>query len=833
MTKRSIIKQIFYKNINMKKITKYIWTAISFLFFINIANANSWYNINEFIWEISYPNDSISHDIQNLPVTFNTTDYFLEWDNTKDFRTYVISLWEDKNRIIKHSLEKELVKQTYVDWNLWKRVNKWESVLKYNFELSKTDNTLKKWINDYIILMMSWNNVYQKQFKIVIPERFSFLDTKEFYENIKSDIDLWTPNTPKSYITYDKYFAFDVETKNTTQSKYKTYIIANSWNNYISADIFSRDNYNDDVNVYNLSLLIETANTWNYDRAIFKTEFWKSIEWIVMSNWNFAFLISSFFDSPSPFNPWNVVFYKDWKAVSLDKIELNENTWKTAVFIAKYPEYKLSFEWYWKNTKISDEGFYMNINKDFSISDWGYWFWSDSDWPSWERIIKNFWTYLYSFGDSAGCVSKKAHQTFLNKNLEKLDIIPWINPPKTIKLWYLEYEFETISFSFDIPAFNIPMLWYRSPEYYQNDLYLENTSLEEASSKSKEFFENNDIVYPNLVVFGDNYDIKFKYTLKDYWAPKNSFKIVKIEKEEEKYIAEDWKVMNIDFTVKTLWDYLLQTNWWKIEWLNMDDREFVYSEWKYWPVETPVLKESDMPIINLHKLDEFWHYSLSYYEPYDYVTYSELCKPAIYVYTDKTEKQSVTLKATDERSYYTKLIPEFDNWTMWNYTTNPGDWNLTCSDNNNYDYLYYSIKVPNYQFNENWWQVKGSLIEKFFEDKLTKMNFNEKEKSDFMGYWLEHYKDKEAYYFVSFKYNEEFDKYVELEFNNTPKTIFRVLLESYKLDERIVSDNFKYENVLDKFDKNLIKQAERNSSFDVFEWWWVFYNVDTKSFTIY
>jgi hypothetical protein len=35
--------------------------------------------------------------------------------------------------------------------------------------------------------------------------------------------------------------------------------------------------------------------------------------------------------------------------------------------------------------------------------------------------------------------------------------------------------------------------------------------------------------------------------------------------------------------------------------------------------------------------------------------------------------------------------------------------------------LYYSAQVPNYKFNKKGWQVLGNDIEKFFEDKLTKM----------------------------------------------------------------------------------------------------------------
>ncbi|MDR3151161.1 MAG: hypothetical protein LBU14_06445 [Candidatus Peribacteria bacterium] len=44
-----------------------------------------------------------------------------------------------------------------------------------------------------------------------------------------------------------------------------------------------------------------------------------------------------------------------------------------------------------------------------------------------------------------------------------------------------------------------------------------------------------------------------------------------------------------------------------------------------------------------------------------------------------------------------------------------------------------------------------------------------------------------------------------------------MLLESYKLSKNYENDYFKYENVGNKFDEHLLKKAERNSSFDVFE----------------
>ncbi|MDR0771648.1 MAG: hypothetical protein LBF15_00850 [Candidatus Peribacteria bacterium] len=64
---------------------------------------------------------------------------------------------------------------------------------------------------------------------------------------------------------------------------------------------------------------------------------------------------------------------------------------------------------------------------------------------------------------------------------------------------------------------------------------------------------------------------------------------------------------------------------------------------------------------------------MSFVEPYEYVTYAEMCKPAIYVYTPISQNQSVEIKPINSLSYFTKTIPNFDTKNTWNYSTNPSD----------------------------------------------------------------------------------------------------------------------------------------------------------------
>jgi hypothetical protein len=62
---------------------------------------------------------------------------------------------------------------------------------------------------------------------------------------------------------------------------------------------------------------------------------------------------------------------------------------------------------------------------------------------------------------------------------------------------------------------------------------------------------------------------------------------------------------------------------------------------------------------------------MSFYEPYEYVSYSEMCKPAIYIYTPTPQNQSLEIKPINALSLFTKTIPNFDTQNTWNYTTNP------------------------------------------------------------------------------------------------------------------------------------------------------------------
>ncbi len=266
--------------------------------------------------------------------------------------------------------------------------------------------------------------------------------------------------------------------------------------------------------------------------------------------------------------------------------------------------------------------------------------------------------------------------------------------------------------------------------------------------------------------------------------------------------AVNWEAdfMDFDLTQKIVWYY------WENSWEGI-----MNSDWK----RITNITKANLPLFKVKKFDDNWYFILYIKSPYTIQFFAEMCKPAVYIY-DKNKSENTLSIDYENGSYFTKVIPDFTSKDSWKFTWN--NWDVEVKGES-YDYLYYAIMVKWYEHNENGWIVAWENISKFFNDKLDKINFNEKEKKDFLEYWLPKY-EAGKYYFVSFKYKEDLDKMVDLSFKNKPNVEFRVLLDSYELDAMSSDkERFLYSNVWDSFDKYLIKRFDRwNSDYEVFEW---------------
>ncbi len=139
-----------------------------------------------------------------------------------------------------------------------------------------------------------------------------------------------------------------------------------------------------------------------------------------------------------------------------------------------------------------------------------------------------------------------------------------------------------------------------------------------------------------------------------------------------------------------------------------------------------------LPVFRVVPIDTIGNYLLYTTPRYEIAQFAELCKPLVYIYSNTPEENtlSVTLPSG---GYFSKLIPHFSYGNSWRFYSNESG-NIKVG-NGDYEYLYYSAKVPNYQWNTDGWQVYGSDMVTFFEDKLPKTGMNTREMSDFIGFW--------------------------------------------------------------------------------------------------
>lgn len=273
-------------------------------------------------------------------------------------------------------------------------------------------------------------------------------------------------------------------------------------------------------------------------------------------------------------------------------------------------------------------------------------------------------------------------------------------------------------------------------------------------------------------------------------------------------LSANWDFMDLSVTNKIIWYYKEENN---------------YNVFNKKSEKITKVSKSDLPFFKMIKLNDNWNYLVYLKDWYKIESIAEMCKPVVYYYGKDNEKNTLTLNLK-EKDYFTKLIPQLDKNSSWNFEIKDSKIKV---DNKKYDYLYYSLATVWYNHNMNWWIVKWSDIVSFFNDKLAKINFNEVEQKDFIDFWKNEYK-QDKYYFISFKYKEDLDKIVALNFSKKPDVEFRVLLDSYELESYNEKLNWKYLYSKDdnsKFDDFLIKKFDRSwKGTKVFEWGWVLRN---------
>ncbi len=145
------------------------------------------------------------------------------------------------------------------------------------------------------------------------------------------------------------------------------------------------------------------------------------------------------------------------------------------------------------------------------------------------------------------------------------------------------------------------------------------------------------------------------------------------------------------------------------------------------------------------------------------------CKPAIYMYPQKTTNINVKL---DLDGKLTVSNPAYDAKTGWSVVADPSGKlvaPLTLSD---YPYLYYEADLKGVNIPKEGFVFAASELPKSLKSLMESIGFNEKETADFLAYWLPKLTEK-PYYFVTLLPEEVINQKEKLIFSVTPNSLIR------------------------------------------------------------
>ena len=107
-------------------------------------------------------------------------------------------------------------------------------------------------------------------------------------------------------------------------------------------------------------------------------------------------------------------------------------------------------------------------------------------------------------------------------------------------------------------------------------------------------------------------------------------------------------------------------------------------------------------------------------------------KPVIYLYPEEPMDISVQIKLTNNE--FTTIYPKFNGKNTWNVHAEPnGD---IYVKGRKYPYLFWEANSYNPQDTNEGFIVSDKEAENFLEEKLSILGLNDKEKTDFITFWL-------------------------------------------------------------------------------------------------
>lgn len=145
------------------------------------------------------------------------------------------------------------------------------------------------------------------------------------------------------------------------------------------------------------------------------------------------------------------------------------------------------------------------------------------------------------------------------------------------------------------------------------------------------------------------------------------------------------------------------------------------------------------------------------------------CKPAIYMYPEKTTAINVKLSLDGS---LTVSNPVYDTQNGWSVVAEPSGKIVTPLTLSDYPYLYYEAELKGVDLPKEGWVIERSKIKDQVSKVMKDIGFNQKETDDFMHYWLPRLADK-PYYFVSLLPEDVINQKEKLSFSVSPDTLIR------------------------------------------------------------
>ena len=154
-------------------------------------------------------------------------------------------------------------------------------------------------------------------------------------------------------------------------------------------------------------------------------------------------------------------------------------------------------------------------------------------------------------------------------------------------------------------------------------------------------------------------------------------------------------------------------------------------------------------------------------------------KPVIYLYPE--ENMDISVQLNIKNSQFSTIYPKFNEKNTWNVRAKPnGD---ILINGRTYPYLFWEADSYNPQEINEGFIVTKENAEQFLEEKLQILGLNEKEKTDFITFWLPKLLSNKLSV-CTFQTKKFFENF-ELNVTPKPDSMIRVFLTIKKLDAPI------------------------------------------------